>query len=579
MNIANKNQKKPFHNLLLNLKIKHKLMLTFLPIPLLAVILLGTLWYWNTLKAVQRTVTEQTSISANNVSILIDDYIEELEIEINSVTKLSWIQDFFSEFHKDNSPQFSEKYQERLKKLLINLGGRYFQINFFNLEKHAITKVQLTTFYSQDELPVHLENIIFDSLDRTGVANISVFSENEIIISDLKSIRGVQTIVFVIVVNDLKSQLPIGIITCFSPVTQIAERIIEKYNIGFASQAMIVDKKGQIIYHSERNKIHQSISAVIPNIHNIEPILTLQEGNAKYFDMKNNALIISYKPLKRIAWNICVMSSIKPFIKSTKQAGLIGICLTVLISILLLFLINFFSEKFVRGISEVSKGARTLAAGDLDRSVPVRSNDEIGELAGNFNKMAKDLKKMIYEVDMHKNLAAIGQFAAGMYHDLKSPLEGLKFLTAGMKRKIKENDPLKQYADEIFIGLENLDQMIHKTLDFVKPESVNFEQVNLNEFIQLVVQGIDVKEVQINCELSAGLPEINLDPSLMRRAISNIITNSIEAMVSGGDLKISTTIDNQFVFIKLTDTGYGIGPDDLKHIFQPFFSTKIKGHG
>ncbi|MFQ6112953.1 MAG: ATP-binding protein [bacterium] len=562
------------------LQIRHKLILVFLPLPLLAMIVIGSLWYWNTLEAVRKTIEGQTLVLARNTSLLLDDYFHEREVEIHSVARLKWIEDFLLEVNKSRSPQVFEKYGEKFKKLLINLDGGYFQITLSDLHKQPVAKVQLTSFFPQEALPVHFESRIFDDLDRMGITKCGSLARGEIYVSDVTSIRGFTALVFGTPVFSSLSQRRVGAMNFVFPVSQVAENVIEKYNLGFASQTMIVDKSGQLVYHSQRNKVNQTISVALPGLsHVIDRILAFEEFTSEYQDDRGEKWVISYASVSAVPWSIGVASPVQPFIRSTRQAGIMGIALTLAACLILLYLINLFSKKFVRDIAEVTEGARALAAGDLERQLPVRSDDEIGELADDFNKMAKDLKRMMHEVDIHKNLAAIGQFAASMYHDLKSPLEGLKFLSSGMKRKTKENDPLKPYVDEITIGVQNLDRLIYETLDFVKPKTMNCQEVDLNELLQSVVQELKTDAIDFRWKLSSAVPRLQLDASQMKHAIMNLVNNAVEAMPAGGEVHIQTTSDPQSVRFEIADTGAGMKPEELEKIFQPFYSTKKRGHG
>jgi len=154
-----------------------------------------------------------------------------------------------------------------------------------------------------------------------------------------------------------------------------------------------------------------------------------------YHNDQNEKWVISYAPVEKTAWSIAIASPIKPFIQSTERAGLIGIALTIGISILLLFLINRLSGKFVADITEVSEGARAVALGDLNRQLPVRTGDEIGGLARDFNKMSADLKRLMRERQANETLVAIGKFSSALAHDLRNPVEGIKLLSSELKKK------------------------------------------------------------------------------------------------------------------------------------------------
>lgn len=562
------------------LKIRQKLILFFLPVPLLAVILVGTLWYWNARNAVRNSLEEQTTVLAKNASFLIEDYIKERKLEIGSLTKLNWIVNFFTWTAKDRQHITNAKYQEQLKELLVSLDGGYSQVTCFDSERKPLCKVQLTSFLSKNKPPVYFETGLFDTLDRIAVDETSSLKENEIYISRLKSIHGSTAIVFGTAIFDFESEKQIGMMTFVFPLSRISERVIKNYSLGVTRQALIIDQTGQIIYHTDRKKINQTLLTAMPYLENSsEKILDMNSTTINYSDTENEAWILSAAPVTELKWVIGISSPVKPFIHSTEQAGLIGIILTIIISIFLLLLIYFLSKHFVRDLAEVTTGAKNIAAGNLEHQLPIRSQDEIGELAQSFNEMTRDLKRMIQEVDIHKNLAAIGQFAAGMYHDIKSPLEGLKMLVAGLKRKTKPESPLTPYVDEINIGIENLDRLIHETLDFVKPKSLARRPTDLNQFLQSAISELNVNGIEIEWLLDKNISEIEIDPVQLRHAIVNILNNAIDAMSNKGLLSIRTTADLNFVEVQIHDSGSGINTEDLGKVFQPFFSTKKSGSG
>jgi signal transduction histidine kinase len=148
-----------------------------------------------------------------------------------------------------------------------------------------------------------------------------------------------------------------------------------------------------------------------------------------------------------------------------------------------------------------------------------------------------------------------------------------------MKRKTKENDPLKPYVDEIAIGVENLDRLIYETLDFVKPKSMTCQVIDLNELLQSAVRELKTDRIEFCWSLSDALPRVELDRSQIKRAIINLVNNAIEAMPSGGEIRITTALEQPYMTFEIADNGPGISSDELERVFQPFYSTKERGHG
>jgi len=560
---------KIFSNLLYRLKFRQKFLLAFLPIPLFAFIF-GLIMYVNTIDAVKETLEKQTLISAQNISNQIENFIENRKLEIMSVSKLNWILDY------------NYKNKNNLENLLLDLKN-YYQISLFDIYKKPFQKVQFTSFNLKENSPIHSETSIFNNNDTIGVDECLSSKENQVYISNVTNFHGFKTIIFSTKLYNSAYQKTVGIITFVLPISQFVNNIEKKYNAGFAADVMIINNKKLIIYHTERNKINQLVPAVLPTLDlagiEFNPISNSPKNTINYYDKNNDLNIVSFSSIKTLPWSIGVTVPINPYIQSTQNVALTGILITLFASLLIVFLILFISNKFNKSISELTKGAKAIASGNLDHQIPVQSNDEIGELAKDFNQMSADLKKSLHEIDIHKKLSVIGQFAAGMYHDLKSPIEGLKLLSAGLKRKIDKDNPAKKYLDEIEIGINSIDKLIYETLDFVKPKASVKQNINLNEFLKSTISEMKIEEIKLLFNLEDELPDIKIDKSQFGHALRNVFTNSLESMQKEGELSISTFKKNKTVKIEIKDTGTGIDPNELEKIFQPFYTTKLKGHG
>ena len=585
MKPINSLQKRYFRKAWDGLKIRHKLALVFLPLPLLAVAFIGSLWYRNALHAVGETVENQTSILAWNAGLVLEDFFNKRELEIRAVAKLNWLENFFAEMNRKQSDAGRGEYAERLKRLLFGLDGEYFQITCFDSLQRPIAKVQLASFFSRELLPVHFEAVYYDEQDRIGAKESVSLSKNEIYISEAKNIRGSKALVLAVRVFDSKLEQAIGTMTFSLPVPKIAESAIKRFSLGIAGQVMVVDKRGELIYHTDRKKINQNLQAAMPSLEPVlAPMLSLKKGTARYKLEDDEAWIISYAPLKKVQWSVAVASPIKPFIQSTEQAGLIGVIVTLGISVLLLFLISRFSRKFVRDLSEVTEGARALAAGDLDRKIPVRTNDEIGELAADFNIMAADLKQHIHERQANETLIAVGKFSAALAHDLRNPVEGLKLLSRELGKRVDPQRPEHEIADTIVQSVDRLSSLVNQSLDFARLNQPVFGETDLTALADEVLQDFRFGDVELKKDYAHCLPPVEVDAAQIKRVLANLLRNALEACYSKSgsarcQIRLTLQADREKVHLEVTDTGPGISAEIREKIFDPFFSTKPGGHG
>lgn len=242
-----------------------------------------------------------------------------------------------------------------------------------------------------------------------------------------------------------------------------------------------------------------------------------------------------------------------------------------------------FSFLFARSISQPIKKVVNLATeygkGNLDATITIEREDEIGHLVQSLNKLSRDLKKMIEEKISNESLIMIGEFAAYIIHDLKNPLSGIHLLADGLHRRTEENSPLKKYSTEILLATQKLEDFIGKTLDIARWTKISKQSLQLNELIEKEVKGIQYKSIPVKRNYDPHLPQLQGDEQLLSMAVRNLLCNAAEAIVNDGMISIETRRTDQQTLIIVSDTGIGIEPDRLGKIFRPFFSMKSQGHG
>ena len=196
------------------------------------------------------------------------------------------------------------------------------------------------------------------------------------------------------------------------------------------------------------------------------------------------------------------------------------------------------------------------------------------------------------ELKRAERLAAIGQMAAMVGHDLRSPLQAI-LNTVYLERK--QVDLLEGYlaprkapsAQELRGGLDKLDEqvaymssMVTDLLDFARTPSPEITRISTEQLVNDALRGVVApKNVVIEKRLDPSLPDLNVDPFLMQRALTNIIGNAVQAMPDGGTLTITTKKEGQSASISVADTGTGIPPENISKLFEPLFTTKSRGVG
>ncbi len=182
-------------------------------------------------------------------------------------------------------------------------------------------------------------------------------------------------------------------------------------------------------------------------------------------------------------------------------------------------------------------------------------------------------------------LSSLGQIAAGMAHEIRNPLASIKGMSQAIEKAIANNDQetIKDYHAVVPKELERINTLVENLLQFGRPPKPQMTNVNINLVIEktlkLFEHQLTSKNIKIVKKLEV-LPEIKADPDQLTQVLTNLVLNAKDAMPEGGTLKISTSSPKTgSVLIEVADNGIGIEADKLKHIFDPFYSTKKGGSG
>jgi two-component system NtrC family sensor kinase len=287
-----------------------------------------------------------------------------------------------------------------------------------------------------------------------------------------------------------------------------------------------------------------------------------------------------------------------------------GIILTVVSSIVLCIILW---KIIIKPLMLLAEGMERVSKGDLDHKVEINTRDEMGMLAKTFNSMTTELKTARQRLEnwakeleeevakkteeirkgqeqmIHtEKLASLGRMAAGVAHELNSPLTGIVTFAHLMLKRIPPEDKLNREDLEVIIEqAERCSKIIKGLLGFSRALPTQKAKVNINATISHVLDMIKNQakfhNIKLITDLAPDLPEIDGDASQLEQVYMNLLINAADAMNDRGQIKIATRRvqedGKEFIEIEFTDTGPGIPEEHLNKIFEPFFTTKPVGKG
>jgi signal transduction histidine kinase len=242
----------------------------------------------------------------------------------------------------------------------------------------------------------------------------------------------------------------------------------------------------------------------------------------------------------------------------------------ILSSILSMVLLYFISRRFSRPLIQMNSISREIAAGNFKRRVKVRTKDEVGQLAMNFNAMADSLENLEL---MRRS------FVANVSHELRSPLTSMRGYIQGVLDKTISVEEQDKYLKIAFDETERMNRLINELLDLSRIESGQFPikeaAIDINETIRRVLiareDRINEKGMDVEVDFEKDVCLVEGDPDRLQQVVINLLDNAIKFNREGGKITLKTWLHKDNIYVKVADEGPGISKEEAVHIWEPFY--------
>ncbi len=259
-----------------------------------------------------------------------------------------------------------------------------------------------------------------------------------------------------------------------------------------------------------------------------------------------------------------------------------------------------------RAVRELVQSFREVGSGDLSARVPERRRDEFGHIAREFNKMCERLeiaqrafaqeqemrRRTAAELRTAEKLASLGRVAAGLAHEIGTPLNVISGRAEALERRFAGTEPAARSLRIINSQIDRISRIVRGFLDFARTRNPRLEPTDVLGVLRKVVEFMEQRSeeagVRVETDAPGDLPAVHADADQLHQVFLNLMTNAIDAMPGGGVLRIALSLGPRgdgagtgpaLLRVVFEDTGKGISPQHLQRAFEPFHTTKEVGKG
>jgi len=347
--------------------------------------------------------------------------------------------------------------------------------------------------------------------------------------------------------------------------------------------AMFVDDEGKVVVHTDTNLLgyvyRDDIGVKSQNSEDLLIQTYMGKEGGELVDVSLPVLLGEDRlGTARIGFSKVVLNRVvEETLSLTRQRILVVTGFAFSIGIFGAFIL---AQLMGRPIKKLTEGAKSIGQGNLEQKILVKSRDELGDLAGEFNRMARKLK----ELDQMKD-----DFVSSVSHELRSPLTSIKgyvdFILRGKAGAL--NDKLVEYLTIVKNNTSRLATFINDILDLAKIEARRFELGRealelpplIEEMVTFFKPQAEENKIQLQAVVPTSISLVSADPDKIRQVFINLLSNAFKFTPEGGKVIIEArnSDSGDFVEVCVKDTGVGIAKEDLQKVFDKFQQIKPAG--
>lgn len=280
---------------------------------------------------------------------------------------------------------------------------------------------------------------------------------------------------------------------------------------------------------------------------------------------------------------LVAMAPLTPAIAPLEQAARRGLWLLLGVAVVTFALVGWVTRRLTRSLERLADAAADVSRGDLDLQVAVAGEDEVGQLGQAFNLMTRNLRTTLRELARRETLAAVGELAASLSHEVRNILTSVKLDLQRVEEVLLDDSPARAIQRRALSEVSRLDSTVTTTLQMARGSRFDPGPVDLRRPIAAAVHAarpeIERRSATFHIQNMERPLRVTGEADGLEQVFLNLLLNAAQALDAGGrvEVRVAETVDR--IVISVIDDGMGITNEQRTRLFEPFYSTREEGTG
>jgi signal transduction histidine kinase len=363
---------------------------------------------------------------------------------------------------------------------------------------------------------------------------------------------------------------------------------------GRAGYTMVLDRgTGEVVYHPRHSLIRQRIPALLgPAGWGVDTALIARARGSFRYSEHDTARVAAFVSLAAPPWTVLSSGAVDEFAAPFLRTRLVNLALVLLVTATTAVMFVALTRRSTRSLEALTTAADEVGGGNLAPDLPRAGSDEVGRLSAAFGMMVGRVRGMLREIAASRHMAAVGEFAAQLSHEIRNPLTSIKLNLQQLQREGAAGRLPPGAALPVSISLreiERLDRVVRGVLALGRTRPMHRAACSVHavvaEALALVRPQLEQQGVAMETDFRAATDAVLGDAEHLKALFLNLFLNAAHAMPGGGRLSVATETDEAnggpptLLRVRVADTGPGIPAELRQRIFEPFYSTQGDGSG